>query len=176
MCFSFRLMHSLSIWLLYPGYPGNPSLGRPPPRDPLPVAHQGLRRHCRGQIRNLGWAVDAALRADNRSLPGGSSLTQMLAGHRAVRNIQRLSPLTVEQILAWAEEHHHRTGAWPTAISGSVVATAREDWRRNNMGLRAGARGLPGRSSLPKQLAEHRGTRNRTAPSATSSMRSPTCG
>src|SRR5262249_13636445 len=55
-------------------------------------------------------AVDQALRVGVRGLPGGSSLAQLLARHRGVRNIQHLPPLTAPQILAWADAHRRRTG------------------------------------------------------------------
>jgi hypothetical protein len=36
--------------------------------------------------------------------------------------------LTVEQILAWAEAYHARTGRWPTAASGPVTEAPGEHW------------------------------------------------
>src|SRR5262249_58692148 len=44
-------------------------------------------------------AINGALRAGLRGLPGGSSLAQLLAQYRGVRNIKGLPRLTVEQIL-----------------------------------------------------------------------------
>ena len=58
--------------------------------------------------------VDNALRLGLRGLPGGSSLAQLLAEHEGVRNIHDLPPLSEQQILQWADEHHQRTGSWPT--------------------------------------------------------------
>lgn len=55
-------------------------------------------------------AVDAALRNGTRGLPGGSSLAQLLADQCGARNIQRLPPLSEQQILAWADAHRVRTG------------------------------------------------------------------
>jgi hypothetical protein len=72
--------------------------------------------------------------------------------------------LTVEQVLAWAEAHHARTGGWPAARSGAVHAAAGETWRALNKALSAGTRGLPGGSSLSRLLAEHRGRRPRRSP------------
>jgi hypothetical protein len=46
--------------------------------------------------------IDNALRYGLRDLPGGSSLAQLLAEHRAVRNVRDLPPLTETQIFAWA--------------------------------------------------------------------------
>jgi hypothetical protein len=66
------------------------------------------------------WArVDAALRTGTRGLDGSSSLAQLLAQKRGARNIQDLPPLTEAQILAWADAHHERTGAWPTRTTSA---------------------------------------------------------
>jgi hypothetical protein len=66
----------------------------------------------------------------------------------------------VEQILAWADTQHAATGQWPAAESGPVTAAPGETWRNVDAALRQAARGLTGRSSLPRLLAKHRGTRN----------------
>jgi hypothetical protein len=59
------------------------------------------------------WGIDAALLTGLRGLPGGSSLGRLLTEHRGVPN-ERVKPrLTVSMILAWADDHHRRTGAWP---------------------------------------------------------------
>jgi hypothetical protein len=105
-------------------------------------------------------AVDQALRVGVRGQPGGSSLAQLLTRHRGVRNIQRLPPLTVPQILAWADAHHRRTGAWPTSDSGPVVGAPGETWKAIAAALAIGRRGLPGGSSLPRLLARQRDVRN----------------
>jgi hypothetical protein len=64
-------------------------------------------------------AVDAALRDGNRGLPGGSSLTILLARHRRVRNPKALPRLTQRLVLAWIDAHHKRTGQWK--LSGSFL-------------------------------------------------------
>ncbi|MBA4192730.1 MAG: hypothetical protein C0467_32595 [Planctomycetaceae bacterium] len=46
----------------------------------------------------------------------GSTLSQILAKHRGVRQGARLPELTVGQILGWADAHHGRTGLWPRSI------------------------------------------------------------
>src|SRR5262245_51549 len=69
-------------------------------------------------------------------------------------------PLTVEQILAWADAHCARTGTWPTTRDGKVLGTPGETWQAINQALVRGYRGLPGGSSLAQLLAEHRGKRN----------------
>jgi hypothetical protein len=67
------------------------------------------------------------------------------------------APLTIEQILAWADEHHARTGRWPTQHSGWVTADPNQDWHAIDLALRQGFRGLPGGDSLPRLLARARG-------------------
>src|SRR5262249_53569796 len=63
-------------------------------------------------------------------------------------------------ILAWCDDHHARTGRWPTSDSGSVLCTVGENYNALDMALRVGSRGLPGGSSLARLLAKHRGVRN----------------
>ena len=69
-----------------------------------------------GEIPGSGgvnWgSVDRAFRFGRGMLPGGSSLAHFLASRRGV---VRHPPFTEEQILAWADAHHRRTGKWPTA-------------------------------------------------------------
>ncbi len=79
---------------------------------------------------------------------------------RTVKQTTDKSPLTIEQILAWADEHKAATGDWPISNSGQVTGTD-ETWTGINLALRRGGRGLPGRSSLPKLLQAERGVRNR---------------
>jgi hypothetical protein len=107
-------------------------------------------------------AVDAALRHGGRGLPGQSSLAQLLAKHRGVRNPADAPRLTVRQILEWADNHHKRTGRWPKEKewSDEIPGSGGETWRAINSALAAGFRGLSGGSSLAILLAEHRGRRN----------------
>ncbi len=72
-----------------------------------------------------------------------------------LRSVQR-PPLTVEQILAWADAHRAATGSWPNAASGAVCDAPGEVWRVIDKALRGGKRGLPGGSSLSHTLDEHR--------------------
>jgi len=65
-------------------------------------------------------AVDQALKHGGRGLPGRSSLAKLLAERLGARNSHDLPPLTEEQILAWADEHHQRTGEWPNRDSGEI--------------------------------------------------------
>ena len=108
------------------------------------------------------WAnVDAALKQGQRGLLGGSSLAQLLSEKRGVRNKKGLPPLTVGQILHWADEHQKRTGQWPDARSGAVVDVPGETWQLVNSVLTRGQRGLPCGLSLAQLLADQRGVRSR---------------
>lgn len=117
-----------------------------------------------GRVRSesfLTWrAVDGNLRKGQRGLPGGSSLARLLAEHRGLPWRPPPPPLTIDQILAWADAHHETTGRWPNLLSGPVVQEPSETWIAVDHALRSGGRGLPGGSSLPGLLAERRGTRN----------------
>ena len=70
-------------------------------------------------------------------------------------------PLSVEQVLAWADRHRARTGRWPHAGSGQVACAARQTWQAVNQALVRGCRGLPGGSSLARLLEQRRGKRNK---------------
>jgi hypothetical protein len=105
----------------------------------------------------LSWrGIDDALRLGLRGLPGGDSLARLLARERGVRNIADLRPVTVAQILAWADAYHTYTGCWPNAGSGPVEGAPGETWGAVNMALYKGRRGLPGGDSLAKLLDLHR--------------------
>jgi hypothetical protein len=122
-----------------------------------PKSHSGDIAQAPGET----WAaVEAALRAGVRGLPGGSSLAEVLSQHRGARNQADLRPLTVKQILCWADAHHKATGTWPTADSGPVAQAPGETWLAAEAALRYGGRGIPGGSSLAKVLAKCRGVRN----------------
>src|SRR5262249_58060632 len=95
-----------------------------------------------------------ALRQGLRGLLGDSSLAQLLAARRGVRNVQALPPLTEGQIVAWALAHHDRTGGWPYEDSGPVAEAPGETWKNLDAALRQGLRGLPGDSSLARLIAE----------------------
>jgi len=53
--------------------------------------------------------VNHALRDGRRGLNGGSSLARLLAERLGVRNLANVTPLTVEQILTWADAYRDRT-------------------------------------------------------------------
>ena len=105
-------------------------------------------------------AIQRALQRGGRSLPGGSSLAQLLAERRGVRNIQALPDLTVHQILKWADGHHQKTGQWPNRNADAVLGAPGEKWESIQNALVIGLRGLPGGSSLARLLTEMRRLRN----------------
>jgi superfamily II DNA or RNA helicase len=108
-------------------------------------------------------AINGALSKGQRGLPGGSSLPQLLADKRGVRNRGDLPDLTIKQILEWADMHHQKTGEWPMATSGDVLDAPGEKWTNIQNALSRGDRGLPGGSTLPKLLMDKRGVRNHLA-------------
>jgi hypothetical protein len=114
----------------------------------------------RGTLEEKWSAVDAALHAGLRGLPGGDSLARVLARYRGVRNCQDLPRFTIDQILAWADSHFEETGRWPRKDSGRVGGTL-EKWTAVDAALNVGLRGLPGGDSLARVLARYRGVRNR---------------
>jgi hypothetical protein len=99
--------------------------------------------------------VESALRYGRRGLPGGEGLGRFLNRRLGARTRASLPPLTVEQVLAWADQHHGRTGRWPGAASGPAADAPGENWRAIDTALRKGHRGLPGDSSLSWLLAHH---------------------
>ena len=105
-------------------------------------------------------AVELSLGRGSRSLPGGSSLARLLAEKRGRRNHLDLPPLSVEQILQWADAHYLRTGTWPTSKPGPIVEAPRETWQNIDAALKVGCRKLPGGKSLARLLAENRRVRN----------------
>jgi hypothetical protein len=108
-------------------------------------------------------AVEVALRGEGRGLRGGSSLGKLLARRLEARTKAGIGGLTVRRILSWADEHHARTGRWPSCECGAVLGAAGENWKAIDTALRQGCRGLSGGSSLAMLLAHRRGTRNRGA-------------
>lgn len=105
-------------------------------------------------------AIDSALGSGNRGLAGGSSLARLLLDRRNVRHHLAKPNLTIEMILAWADEFHARHGNWPNTASGPVFGAEDENWYAINQALRVGLRGLPGGGSLNELLAVERGASN----------------
>jgi hypothetical protein len=114
-----------------------------------------------GELTQMWSAVDTALRKGMRGLPGGSSLSQLLAKHRDYRHLFLTQRLTREQILRWADAHRRRTGDWPTKLSGAVADAPGETWSGIDAALYAGVRGLRGGQTLADLLYRQRGVLNR---------------
>jgi hypothetical protein len=104
--------------------------------------------------------VDSALRLGLRGLPGGASLALFLAERRGIRNQTNIPPLTIAQVLRWADAHYHRTGSWPRETSGAIHDAPGETWVAVDRAMRVGIRGLRSKTSLARVLAKHRGVRN----------------
>jgi hypothetical protein len=71
-------------------------------------------------------------------------------------------PLSIAQVLVWADQHHDRTGEYPNINSGPVPDT-NETWGNLDAALRRGCRGFPRKISLANLLAVERGYRNKKA-------------
>ena len=109
-------------------------------------------------------AINRALVEGWRGLPGGTMLSQLLAAHRGTPPRLPAPKLTVDQILAWADEHHAVTGEWPSIRSGVIAGTKGETWSKVGYALVRGNRGLPRLGSLAQLLASWRQVRNHAAP------------
>ena len=72
----------------------------------------------------------------------------------------RRRPLTIPEILRWADAYREATGKWPTNTSGNIAGTIGESWLAVDNALRQGLRALPGKSSLAQLLRQHRNRRN----------------
>ena len=107
--------------------------------------------------------ISHSLSGGGRGLPGGSSIASLLEEHRGVRNIQNLSPLTVKQILVWADRHRRLHGDWPNLRSGAIPGTT-ETWGAIQSALHRGRRQLPGGLSIVRLLMKHRGYRSAKEP------------
>jgi hypothetical protein len=118
-----------------------------------PNAGSGTVRHAGFRVT---WAaIDGRLRRGRGGLPGGGTLSGLLADNRQVRS-RLVEPLSPETVLAWADAHFATWGQWPRAGTGPVAAAPyRITWSMVNYDLRKGKRGLPGRSSLSQFLHEH---------------------
>jgi hypothetical protein len=123
-----------------------------------PTLHSGPIADTFGETWS---AVNSSLSSGSRGLSGGSSLARLLAAQGVERSQSERSPLTIEEILEWADAAHRRDGCWPTERSGPIEGAPGETWRRIARALQNGTRGLPGRSSLARLLVEHRGARSR---------------
>jgi hypothetical protein len=100
-------------------------------------------------------SIERAVRKGSRGLPGGMTLARLFGGAGPSRSGVR-RPLSVDQILAWADAHRAATGRWPVIHSGSVAGAPGETWYNINQALYRGLRGLPSGTSVAKLLAGRR--------------------
>jgi hypothetical protein len=114
----------------------------------------------RGKVAGASWetwtGIDRRLRQGGRGLPGGSSLSQLLAKHRGACGPRIPRGLSITQIVAWAKAHHAATGNWPNGNSGAVRGARRRTWRMIEEALRRGGHGLPRGLTLSRLLDQHR--------------------
>jgi hypothetical protein len=64
-------------------------------------------------------------------------------------------PMTIREILAWADEHRRLTGRWPRCDSEPKGLPLGETWGAIQSALNRGLRNLPSGSTLARLLAEH---------------------
>jgi hypothetical protein len=72
----------------------------------------------------------------------------------------KVRPITVAQILGWADAWHAEVGQWPGMRSGPVPG-AGLSWYAVDTALRVGARSLPGGDTLYRLLRRERGLAER---------------
>ena len=99
--------------------------------------------------------IDQSLRVGSRHLPCGSSLIQLLARKRGVRNPADLPSLSVEQILSWAAADCRRTGELQKYNDRPVLDAPGETWTGVDSSLRYGKWNLPAGLSLAKLLNKY---------------------
>ena len=108
--------------------------------------------------------VNRALRRGFRGIRlVNCSLARLLEQQRGQPNRLRPPQISEEQVLAWADDYHARTGKWPKAGSGAIAEPSGLTWAHVNSSLIQGVRGFLGGSSLPRLLAAHRGVPNQAA-------------
>jgi hypothetical protein len=108
-------------------------------------------------------AINQALLAGLRGLPGKDSLARLLQRERGRRHRLDQPRLTEDAILAWAQAHHARTGSWPNQCAGAVEGAPGETWGNIEQSLRRGQRGLSGGDSLARLLGRRLGVRRQPA-------------
>ena len=139
--------------------------------SPLTIGqiHQEIRhyRKTRGQfptrasgyipgLRTTWKALDHALLGGNREL-SKSSLTKeiVVVAEQLGQKVRKLCKpaLRLSQVHEAIVAHRRRTGRFPTVDSGRSPELD-ADWRSVNMALSQGLRGLPGGSSLSREVAK----------------------
>ena len=116
-------------------------------------------RH-RGTRRDLACDRMPPFRLASEGCPAGRACLDCSRGSAAQRSGKDPRPITIPEILQWADAYKERHGRWPDAASGPVPEAPAESWKIITRDLRSGRRGLPARSSIARLLAEHRGRRS----------------
>jgi hypothetical protein len=96
--------------------------------------------------------VHNALRQGKRGLPGGETLTHLIATHRQLRSKVTLPRLKKRQILDWAKSFYDQHGYWPTRNAGQIPKSRGETWCAIDNGLKHGGRGLKGGTTLSQLI------------------------
>jgi hypothetical protein len=116
-----------------------------------PLTISGVIPHSGGE----SWAgINNALSGGKRDLPGGGSLSKLLASRRAMHESDRRPKLAAAQVLGWADDFYAARGRWPSKHSGRIPNSGGETWRHVDWNLRRGTRGLPASTSLAEFLNE----------------------
>jgi hypothetical protein len=106
--------------------------------------------------RDETWlAVHTALLTGKRGLPVRYTLASLLEKFRGVRYKRHLPQFSERKILVWADAYRRRSGRWPDGRSGPIPESPGDTWATLKAALWKGNRGLPGRRTLFRVLADH---------------------
>jgi hypothetical protein len=97
-------------------------------------------------------------RTANNAVLSGTIGKMLVVPHQQEKSGSRRLPLSIEQILVWADAHHKSTGKWPNINSGPVMGAAGENWSAISAALTVGCRGLPHGSSAARRHSSVRRT------------------
>jgi predicted helicase len=126
-----------------------------------------------GQIdgTNHTWGrIDRALRQGSYGLRERITLARLLEVKRGVNDaprakpVKNLPPLSLKQILSWADAYFEKHGTWPDSTSGPIDGT-NENWKYIEHWLNYGTRGFAGGYSLVSLLRHERGVITKRVPS-----------
>jgi hypothetical protein len=113
------------------------------------------------ELPGYTWAaIDSLLRRGGKGLPGGSSISVLLAS-KGVINLNSKADLTEDKIWKVAQGWHKKHGEWPTQRSrGSIPELPGDTWSSINAALRVNRRGLSGRYPSLTKLIQDRTTKH----------------
>ncbi len=107
-------------------------------------------------------AVQGALVSGCRGFPAGLTLARVLGRPEARPARGNQFPLTIPQILTWADAHRRRNGFWPHPRSGPIKGVKGETWRTVDQALRTNTRGVRFGGTLVQLLTQERGLQSRS--------------